>query len=112
MILDSNLSSVGQAVQNIERLLKRGYDIHIYYLYNNPKVCFEYATRREVVTHRRVPKDVFVRSNENSYATVLEIKSMFQEKVVLNFLDKRDDTFYQNIDEGFLKAKIGGNFEI
>lgn len=112
MILDSNLASFTQAIQNIERLLKREYKIYIYYLYNNPKICFEYATRREVVTHRRVPKEVFVKSNENSYATVMEIKSMFKDKIVLNFFDKRDDSYYQNIDEKFLRTKIGENFEI
>jgi predicted kinase len=111
MILDSNLASLGQAKQNIERLLKRGYNIQIVYLYNYPDVCFEYATAREVVTHRRVPKDVFIRSNENSYKTILEIKTLFKEQITLNFIDKRDDSYYQEIDELFLKEKIGENFE-
>ena len=97
LILDSNLASATQAKQNIERLLKRGYNIQIVYLYNRPDVCFEYATEREVVTHRRVPKDVFIRSNENSYQTILEIKSLFKEQVTLNFIDKRDDSYYQDI---------------
>jgi len=112
LILDSNLASTTQAKQNIERLLKRGYNIQIVYLYNRPDVCFEYATEREVVTHRRVTKDVFIRSNENSYQTILEIKSLFKEQVTLNFIDKRDDSYYQDIDEIFLKEKIGDNFEI
>ncbi len=112
LILDSNLASATQAKQNIERLLKRGYNIQIVYLYNHPDVCFEYATEREVVTHRRVPKDVFIRSNENSYQTILEIKTLFKEQVSLNFIDKRDDSYYQDIDEIFLKEKIGENFEI
>ena len=101
-----------KAKQNIERLLKRGYNIQIVYLYNNPDACFKYATEREVVTHRRVPKDVFIRSNENSYRTVLNIKSLFKEQVILNFIDKRDDSYYQDIDEVFLENKIGEDFEI
>ena len=112
IILDSNLSNVNLAIQNIERLAKRGYNIHIYYLYNYPKVCFEYATRREVVTHRKVSKEVFVKSNFNSYNTVLEIKSLFKESINLHFIDKRNDTFYQNIDDNFIKNKIGVDFEI
>ena len=112
IILDSNLSNVNLAIQNIERLAKRGYNIHIYYLYNYPKVCFEYATRREVVTHRKVSKEVFVKSNFNSYNTALEIKSLFKESINLHFIDKRNDTFYQNIDDNFIKNKIGVDFEI
>ena len=112
MILDSNFASTGQARQNIERLLKRGYNIQIVYFYNEPEKCFEYAIEREVVTHRHVPKDVFMRSNENSYKTVLEIKTIFKEKVTLNFVDRRDECYYEDIDEKLLKEKIGENFEI
>ncbi len=112
MILDSNFASTGQARQNIERLLKRGYNIQIVYFYNEPEKCFEYAIEREVVTHRHVPKDVFMRSNENSYKTVLEIKTIFKEKVTLNFIDRRDERYYEDIDEKLLKEKIGENFEI
>ena len=111
IILDSNLSNISQAIQNIERLLKRGYNIQIYYLYNNPKVCFEYATRREIVTHRKVPKDVFIKSNINSYNTILEIKLIFKDSINLHFIDKRTNTFYQNIDGEFVKNKIGEDFD-
>jgi predicted ABC-type ATPase len=112
LILDSNLASISQAVQNIERLVKRGYNIQIYYLYNDPKVCFTYATTREVVTRRKVPKDVFVKSNTNSYRTIIEIKSIFNEKVRLNFFDKRDNTFYKDISAEFLSTAIGEYFDI
>lgn len=111
MILDTNLASIGQAKQNIERLLKRGYNIEITYLYNHPDFCYEYAVSREVVTHRKVPLDVFERSNVNSYKTVLEIKSLFKEKVILHFIDKRDDSVHTDIDETFLMERIGENFE-
>jgi len=112
LILDSNLASISQAVQNIERLVKRGYNIQIYYLYNDPKVCFTYATTREVVTRRKVPKDVFVRSNTNSYRTIIEIKTIFNEKISLNFFDKRDNAFYRDISAEFLNNAIGENFDI
>jgi len=111
MILDTNLASTGQAKQNIERLLKRGYNIEITYLYNYPATCYEYAVSREVVTHRKVPLDVFERSNSNSYKTVLEIKHLYKEKVILHFLDKRDDSVYTDIDETFLMEIIGADFE-
>ncbi|WP_165785210.1 zeta toxin family protein [Aliarcobacter cryaerophilus] len=112
IILDSNLSNVDLASQNIERLIKRCYNVDIYYLYNDPKVCFEYATRREVVTHRKVPKDVFIKSNINSYNTVLELKLIFQESINLHFIDKTNDSFYKNVDDAFIINKIGENFEI
>jgi len=66
LILDSNFANIDVAIKNIERLLKREYMVNIMYLYNEPDDCYEYATRRELVTHRKVPKDVFIRSNINS----------------------------------------------
>ena len=111
VILDSNFASIEQARQNIERLLKRSYNIQIVYFYNQPDECFRYATEREVVTFRRVPKDVFIRSNENSYRTVIEIKKLFGEKVILNFLDRRDESYHLDVDENFIVERIGENFE-
>jgi len=47
-----------------------------------------------------VPKDVFARSNINSYKTVLEIKELFREQVTLNFFDKCDGKSLDVLDLG------------
>ena len=57
--MDSNFANIDVAIQNIKRLLKKSYKIDILYLYDYQERCYEYATRRELVTHRKVPKDVF-----------------------------------------------------
>lgn len=111
LILDSNLSNLNQAIDNIERLLKKGYKIEIFYLYNEPNICFEYAIKREVITNRKVPYDIFIQSNINSYKTVIELKNLFREKIVLNYIDKRDDTLYKDVSINELKQKIGGSFD-
>ncbi len=107
LIMDSNFANIEVAIKNIERLLKKSYRIEILYLYDYPEKCFEYATRRELVTHRKVPKDVFLRSDVNSYQTVLEIKKRFKGVVNLHFFDKRTNKSYQDIEAGFLKNIIG-----
>jgi len=56
-----------------------------------------------------VPKDVFARSNINSYKTVLEIKELFREKVELTFFDNRNGNVYNNIEIDFLKSLIRKN---
>ena len=111
LICDSNFASIEIAEQNINRLLKRNYEVVIFYLYNNPKVCFEYAIRREVVTNRKVPKDVFIKNNENSYKTVLEIKDKFYGKIQLHFIDKRDNNIHSDIDSSTPKNLIGENYD-
>ncbi len=112
LIMDSNFANIEVAVLNIKRLLKKSYKIEIFYLYDYPERCYEYATRREVITHRKVPKDVFARSNLNSYKTVLEIKELFEKEVELTFFDKRNANVYNNIEIDLLKSLIGENFDI
>jgi predicted kinase len=112
LIMDSNFANIEVAVLNIKRLLKKSYKIEIFYLYDYPELCYEYATRREVVTHRKVPKDVFLRSNINSYKTVLEIKELFEKEVELTFFDKRNGNVYNNIEIDILKSLIGETFDI
>jgi len=110
--MDSNFANIEVAVLNIKRLLKKSYKIEIFYLYDYPELSYEYATRREVVTHRKVPKDVFSRSNINSYKTVLEIKELFEKEVQLTFFDNRNGNVYNNIEIDVLKSLIGENFDI
>jgi len=112
LIMDSNFANIEVAVLNIKRLLKKSYKIKVLYLYDYPQLCYEYATRREVVTYRKVPKDIFVRSNINSYKTVLEIKELFEKEVELTFFDNRNGNVYNNIEIELLKSLIGEDFEI
>ena len=112
IILDSNLSNISKATENIDRLLNKGYKVELYYLYNNPAVCYEYAIKREVVTNRKVPYDIFTKSNIDSFSTVITLKQQYNGKITLNYLDKRDDTLYKDIDSDKLIEKIGGYFDI
>jgi len=112
IILDSNLSNISKAVENIDRLINKGYTIELYYLYNDPAVCYEYAIKREVVTNRKVPYDIFVKSNIDSFHTVISIKQQYNGKITLNYLDKRDDTLYRDIDSDTLIEKLGDYFDI
>jgi len=111
IILDSNLSNLSKAIENIQRLLDKGYKLEIFYLYNQPSVCYKYAMKREVVTNRKVPYEIFTKSNTDSYRTVLELKHLFLDKIVLNYIDKDSDRIYTNIDINELENKLGGYFD-
>lgn len=113
LIMDSNFANIDIQIQNITSLLRRDYHVNILYLYNEPDVCYEYATRRELVTHRKVSKDVFIRSNINSYNTVLAIKDFFEEQVYLDFANTSslNSGLYENIDSKQLQKLIGERFD-
>jgi hypothetical protein len=111
LILDSNFANIAKATQNVERLLKRDYLVNIAYLYDDPQKCFEYAALRETVTHRKVPLDVFKRSDTNSYKTVLAIKEQFGNNVLLDFADARSGILHENTDITTIKNTIGENYD-
>ncbi|PHQ65810.1 MAG: hypothetical protein COB99_01735, partial [Sulfurimonas sp.] len=98
---------------NIQRLLDKNYLVTIFYLYDEPEKCFIYTKKREIITKRKVPYDIFVKSNLDSYETVVKLKTKFKDDIILNFIDKRNDIaiLYKNIDANKLKKEIGVNFD-
>ena len=104
LALDSNLSHFQTAKENMLKLLKQNYKVEIFYIYNDLENCFLYTKKRESVTSRIVPEDVFFNSVKNSRSTTYEIKKLFSKDIVLNLIDKRDNTYHENINhEEFIK---------
>ena len=97
LVVDSNLSHFQTAKENVIKLLKQNYKIEIFYVYNDLEKCFLYTKKRESVTNRVVPEDVFFNSVIRSRSTTFEIKKMFDENINLNVIDKRDNRYYENI---------------
>jgi UDP-N-acetylglucosamine kinase len=97
IIMDSNFSSLELAKRNIKSLLKRGYNIEVYYIYDDLKKCFLYTKKREAITKRTVPEDVFFNSVIKSRETVIKIKNEYKENIILNLIDKTTNEEYSNI---------------
>jgi len=102
--VDSNLSHFQTAKENMLKLLKQNYKVEIFYIYNDLEKCFLYTKKRESVTHRTVPEDVFFKSVIKSRSTTFEIKKLFSKEIILNVVDKRDNSYHENISsDDFLK---------
>lgn len=97
LVIDSNLSHFQTAKENILKLLKQNYKIEIFYVFNDLEKCFLYTKKREAVTSRVVPEDVFFKSVIKSRSTTYEIKKLFSKEIILNVIDKRDNSYHENI---------------
>ncbi len=97
VLLDSNLSHLQTARENIVKLLKYDYNIEIFYVYNHIEKCFLYTKERESVTKRVVPENVFFNSIVKSRETTYKIKQLFENDIVLNVIDRRENRQYDNI---------------
>lgn len=98
LILDSNLSHLQVAEENIKKLLKREYRIELYYIYNDLEKCSMFAKKRELATRRIVPEDVLFLSAINSRKTTYEIKKIFHDKIILNIMNREEGKVYENIN--------------
>ena len=78
LVVDSNLSHFKTAKENMLKLLEQNYKVEIFYVYNDLEKCFLYTKKREKVTSRVVPEDVFFKSVLKSRSTTYEIKNYFQ----------------------------------
>ena len=115
-VLDSTLSDVEKAKDNISRSLKKNYAVKIYFVYQEPQNAWGFVKRREQVEGRVVPKESFVRQFVKSRSAVNEIKQTFGKKVNLNFVLKTVDTggivkeeFRFNVEsvDGYIKKAYG-----
>jgi len=97
IIMDSNFSSFELANRNIKSLIKRGYNIEVYYIYDDLKKCFLYTKKRETITKRTVPEDVFFNSVIKSRETVIKIKKEYGSSITLNLIDKTTNSEYMDV---------------
>lgn len=88
-IMDGTFSS-NYALQNVERALRRGYNIKIIYIIQDPQIAWRFTLAREKVEHRAIDKNGFI----NSYFSIIEnIKEAMNkhknyDKIVLDIVVK------------------------
>ncbi|MCF4174321.1 MULTISPECIES: zeta toxin family protein [unclassified Vibrio] len=90
-ILDSTLSSLEKAKDNIQRSLKRNRYVLIIFVYQEPEQAWCLVKAREIVEGRRVPEEVFVNQFMESQRVVSELKKLFQDQIDIIFIEKNID---------------------
>lgn len=98
-ILDGTFAtSTMKVTQNIERVLKKNYNVLIYYVYQDPFIAWDFTKKREVVEGRFVPKERFINAFFQARKNLIQVKEHFQEQVIINILVKD----FQNTISDFL----------
>jgi len=101
-ILDGTMGNFDKAYKNIEFTLKQRDFVEIFYLFQDPAIAWDFTKKRELVEHRKITKETFIKSFFNSKTTVTKIKEIFKDKIKLNlavnnFTNNLED-FWQNIE--------------
>lgn len=101
-ILDGTFA-IGKAMQNVERALKKGYNVTVVYVIQEPTVAWDFTQLREVKEGRRVPKEVFINAYLNAQRNVIEAQKIFGESVMFHVIKKdfKNDTveYLRNVED-------------
>lgn len=76
------------ALLNIERALKHGYDVKIFYIYQEPLIAWQYTRAREKIEHRAIDKDGFVKSYYRTIENLEKVGERFGEQIAIDLVIK------------------------
>jgi len=86
-ILDGTFA-INKSIMNIKRALRKGFEVHIYFIYQDPVEAWEFTKIRERAEGRSVPISVFVDAYYNSRLNVSKVKSEFGNDILLQVITK------------------------
>jgi len=87
-ILDGRFSEEKYTYQNIERAIRHGFQVAIFYIYQDPMIAWKFTKKREVLFGRVVPKSIFVDGLFDSIKCTDMVKEKFGDKVELHIVIK------------------------
>lgn len=101
-VLDGTFSKYEKAADNINRSIKKGRKVFIFYVYQNPAIAWKFTEKREVAEGRNIPKTSFIEQFFGANETVKRIRQEFDKEVTI-FLVKKD--FEKNTVENVVEIK-------
>lgn len=96
-VLDGTFAG-SQSVRNVERAINHGYTIKLYYIYQHPKIAWDFTQAREKVEYRSIDKvgfmDTYFRLHEN-----LRLLENYKERITTSLILKNVDNRVGNVME-------------
>ncbi len=101
-ILDGTFA-IGKSVMNIKRALRHGFEVQIYFVYQDPMEAWEFTKIREAKEGRKVPLDTFVDVYFKSRENVKKVKDEFGDRVLLQVIvksySKNEEKVYSDVSD-------------
>ena len=77
-----------KTIENIKKSLDKNRKVIIYFIYQDPIIAWDFTKKREVVEHRKITEDVFIKTFLLSKENVKVAKQAFEDKIELNLVIK------------------------
>ncbi|MEZ4180179.1 MAG: zeta toxin family protein [Candidatus Doudnabacteria bacterium] len=95
VILDATFANYEKSLSNVRRSLSKSRKVEVFYIYQDPKISWDFTQKREKIEKRHVPLDVFIDSFISARENVNKIKSNFKKEIKLNLIHRN----YLKIDQ-------------
>ncbi|HZJ41690.1 MAG TPA: zeta toxin family protein [Patescibacteria group bacterium] len=106
-LFDGTFSNEKYAIDNIERSVKKGRKIQIFYLFQDPINAWKLTLARQNKDGRAVPLDVFINDYFLAKEVVNKIKALFLDKVTVDLVIK---DYFNNTSKIFLNINNIDNY--
>ena len=90
-VLDGTLSNYDRARKNIERSLGRQRTVQLLYVYQEPRLAWEFVQARETAEGRRIPTEQFIEQYFAAREVVNRLKAELGKDIKLDLLLKNND---------------------
>lgn len=78
-----------QAVLNIERTIKHGYTIKVLYVYQDPRLAWDFTVKRERIEHRSIDQNGFIETYFKTAENLLCVVEKYNnEKITIDIVYK------------------------
>lgn len=102
-LLDGTFANLKVARQNVSRSLKKGREVRVWYVFQDPVLSWSFVQAREVKEGRGIPLESFIDQYFNSRFVIRQIKEEFEDRVAVDVLvkqlDKKDHHFFENVPD-------------
>lgn len=102
-LLDGTLSSYTVAEKNIQRCIDRGREVLIIYVYQDPKLAWNFVQARELEEGRRIPPERFVEQFFRSHEVVNALKVKFAQSITIDVISrnasKTERSYHGNVSD-------------
>jgi predicted ABC-type ATPase len=105
-LIDGTLANYEKAKKNIERSLRKKRHIHIFYLFQDPFIAWDFTQKREKLEGRYIPKEAFVKSLFLARENIKKLKDEFQKEISLHLVIKSSTNSIQTIQFNIAESAI------
>jgi UDP-N-acetylglucosamine kinase len=106
LILDGTMADLNKVTSNIERSLRRGRMVDIYYLFQDPLLAWTIAQNRAKIERRIVPKEFFIESFIKAKENVEEMMKKYSDKIRVSVVMKNNSQVKEKTIENVIDLKM------